>query len=105
MEYRFFIDAKPNFSYLRYPVMGYTELQTHISNAKTYIASQDWDNAELELMQAEAELVVIPDTEHREKAVRYDRQLIERLQKQVQRNKSGALGIQRQKTTYIRTTS
>ena len=80
--------------------MGVSELNTHITNAKTFMAARNWASAELEVAQAEAELAALPDSTKGDRGLRFQRDAVRFLRKMCTGHAGAKAGIQRELVEY-----
>lgn len=87
--------------------MGAAALQSLITSAQAAIASSDWDDAENYLLQAQAHLVGMPDSESRGESLRWHRDIKDLLDhvnaKQSAGTASAGGAIQRTQVKYVNT--
>ena len=84
--------------------MGAATLQSLIASAKSSIASSDWSSAENYLLQAQAELIAMPDADSRGESMKWQRDvkdMLDRVQSKLSAGTTSSGGaIQRTKITY-----
>lgn len=86
--------------------MAVSDLQSLVSTAKTHIGNGAWESAETVLMQAQAELIAIPDGQIDQAEMTFHRETVQSLLTTVRRKVGTATnGIQVQKESPARATS